>query len=98
MPGAIPTGLQPPKNVSNVFPSSILFGVFLTYKFAKRPMQKVPRAEMAAVEVTRSFLTSDTQRRYSVLFSQGTLPTAGGSLHTQVPPLSATMLALTAMM
>jgi hypothetical protein len=75
-----------------------LQSAFLTYKLAKRPMQNVARAEMAAVAVTRSFLTSAAHRRYCVSFSQGTCPATGGASHTQVPPVSETMLALTAMM
>jgi hypothetical protein len=61
-------------------------------------MKKEPRAEIAAVVVTRSFLISALQSRYSVLSRHGIAPGAVVSLHTQVPPLSATMLALTAMM
>ena len=66
------------------------------YIFANRPMQNVARQDMAAVAVTTSRFTSDLQRRYSSLAMQ--MGSSGVELQTQVPPLSDTMEALTAMM
>jgi len=58
-------------------------------------MKKLENAAMAAVAVIRSRLTTPWQSRYSSSAKQ-----IGSSalLHTQVPPLSATMLAFTEMM
>jgi hypothetical protein len=58
-------------------------------KLANKPMQKDVNAEMAAVAVTRSRLTSWTQRAYSGLVSQ--IGSSASPGHTQVPPLSDTM-------
>ena len=57
---------------------------------AKRPMQKEVKAEMAAVAVTRSRLTTALQRRYSSLVTHRSVTSAG---QTQVPPVSAKMVA-----
>jgi hypothetical protein len=80
-----------------IFSHSEAFG-WLTYMLANNPMQKVPKADMAAVAVTRSFLISAAHKLYSMSLRQGGSPATGGALHTQVPPVSATMPALTAMM
>lgn len=58
---------------------------------AKRPMQKEVKAEMAAVAVTRSRLTTATQRRYSSFVSHRSAMLSAGQ--TQVPPESARMVA-----
>ena len=58
---------------------------------AKRPMQKEVKAEMAAVAVTRSRLTTATQRRYSSLVAHRSDMESAGQ--TQVPPVSARMVA-----
>lgn len=58
---------------------------------AKRPMQKEVKAEMAAVAVTRSRLTTAAQRRYSSLVAHRSDMLSGGQ--TQVPPVSARMVA-----
>lgn len=57
--------------------------------FANKPMQNEVRAEMAAVAVTRSRLTSWTQRAYSALVLH--TGSSGSPGQTQVPPLSDTM-------
>ncbi len=67
-----------------------------TYRFAKRPMAKDVRAEMAAVAVTMSRLISAAHSRYSSFFSQ--MGSSTPPLHTQVPPVSDTMDEFTAMM
>jgi hypothetical protein len=63
-------------------------------KLANKPMQNELKAAIAAVAVTRSLLTSSTHCKYSKGLSvmQLSLLEAG---HTQLPPLSATMVALT---
>lgn len=67
-----------------------------THRLANRPMQKLARAEMDAVAVTASRLMPWRQRRYaSSLLQMGSASVPG---QTQVPPESATMDALTAMM
>jgi len=58
--------------------------------FASKPMRKVERAETAAVVVIRSRWTSATQLRYVVSEVQ---PSPVG--HTQVPPESEMIAALT---
>lgn len=58
---------------------------------AKSPMQKDVKAEMAAVAVTRSRLTTALQRRYSSLVAQRSDMPSGGQ--TQVPPVSAKIVA-----
>lgn len=63
---------------------------------ARAPRKKVDKAEMAAVAVTRSRLTSFLQRRYSEFAAQ--MGSSAVESQTQVPPLSATMLELTAKM
>lgn len=66
-----------------------------THRLANRPMQKDAKAEIAAVAVTRSRLTSAWHRAYASLTAQ--MGSSAPPLQTQVPPLSATILALTAM-
>jgi hypothetical protein len=66
-----------------------------THIFAKTPIQKLVRAEIAAVAVTRSRLISCTQSRYSVSVSQRSGLSTG---QTQVPPDWEVMFAFTAMM
>ena len=66
----------------------------VTHRLAKRPMQNDARAEIAAVDVTRSLLTSFTQRVYS-RFAEHEM--SSGSLQMQLPPESDTTDALTAM-
>jgi hypothetical protein len=61
-----------------------------TGRFANKPMRKLDSAEMAAVEVMRSRRISSTQRRYVVSVAQ---PSPVG--HTQVPPESERIAALT---
>lgn len=63
---------------------------------AKRPMQKLHRAEIAAVAVTKSRLTSCTHSKYSVLVSHKSAMLSAG--HSQVPPVSEIMVELTEMM
>lgn len=58
---------------------------------ANRPMQKEVKAEMAAVAVTRSRLTTCTHRRYSSLVAHRSDMLSGGQ--TQVPPVSDRMVA-----
>ena len=58
-------------------------------RLANKPMQKVVKADMAAVAVTRSRLTSWTQRAYCGFVSQ--MGSSGRPGHTQVPPVSDTM-------
>lgn len=58
---------------------------------AKRPMQKEVKAEMAAVAVTRSRLTTATQSMYSSFVEHRSAMLSAG--HTQVPPVSARMVA-----
>ncbi len=65
----------------------------VAYRLAKRPMQNDAKAEIAAVDVTRSLFTSFTQRAYSRLVEH---ETSSGSLQMQLPPESETTDALTA--
>lgn len=55
-------------------------------------MQKVVRAAMAAVAVTKSRLTSCTQSMYAASVTQRSWLVGG---HTQVPPESLVMVELT---
>lgn len=67
-----------------------------TYRFANRPMQKLASAAIAAVAVTTSRLMAWAHIRYSSLdLHRGS---SAGPLQTHVPPVSATIEALTAMM
>lgn len=59
-------------------------------------MKNVDIAAVAAVAVTRSLLISSMHMRYSSFLSQ--IGSSSPPLHTQVPPVSETMEALTAMM
>lgn len=59
-------------------------------RFANRPMRVVDNAEIAAVEVIKSWRTSATQRLYSRLSRH---PSPVGQ--TQVPPESARIAAFT---
>lgn len=61
-----------------------------TGRFANNPMRKLESAEIAAVVVIRSLLTSSTHARYVASEVQ---PSPVG--HTQVPPVSERMDALT---
>ena len=70
-------------------------GSCAAHMFANTPMQKLVRAEMAAVAVTRSLWTPCTHRRYSESVSQRSGLSAG---QTQVPPDRDVMEALTEMM
>ena len=65
-------------------------GAIPTGRFASNPIRKLEIAEMAAVEVMRSLRTSFTQARY---VGSETQPSPVG--HTQVPPESERMEALT---
>lgn len=56
---------------------------------ANKPMQKDVKAEMAAVAVTRSRLTSWTHSAYSELVSQ--IGSSGSPGQTHVPPVSDTI-------
>ena len=58
-------------------------------RLANKPMQKDVNADMAAVAVTRSRLTSWTQRAYCGLVSQ--TGSSGSPGQTQVPPVSDTI-------
>jgi len=59
-------------------------------RLANNPMRKVESAEMAAVEVIRSCRTSFTQSMYASSLTQ-----RSGVGHSQVPPESERMAALT---
>ena len=65
-------------------------GAIPTGRFASNPIRKLEIAEMAAVAVMRSLRTSFTQARYVVSETQ---PSPVG--HSQVPPVSERMAALT---
>lgn len=54
--------------------------------FANRPMQNDVSAEMAAVAVTRSRLTTSLHKRYSVFVAHKSAMLSAGQTH--VPPLS----------
>lgn len=70
-------------------------GAIPTGMLAKRPIKKLPRAEMAAVAVIISRRISLLQRAYAWSATQvGSIERS----QVQVPPVSETMLALTAMM
>jgi hypothetical protein len=60
---------------------------------AKRPMQNVVNAEMAAVAVTRSLLISWTQSMYSVLVAQKSFSQSASGQRGHVPPVSDRMVA-----
>jgi hypothetical protein len=62
---------------------------------ANKPIQKVDKEAIAAVAVIRSRLISFEHNAYSVLFAH--IGSSAPPLQTHVPPVSATILALTAM-
>ena len=52
------------RNAKLTYPLRPSPGAIPTGRFANRPMRKLHRADMAAVEVMRSWRTSATQARY----------------------------------
>lgn len=74
------------------YPLSPSPGAIPTGRFANKPMRKLHKADMAAVEVMRSWRTSFTQARYVWSEPQRSVLVLG---HTQVPPVSDRMEALT---